>query len=327
MKKKVIKDRVHLYFHSPCFDGTVSAVLASIYLKQVKRYSEVLLHCVNYHLKDRWLATDLEHPCAVVDFLYHTAADFWVDHHPTTFLNDEIRCHYESRRGPNIFYDSQAASCAILIWRTWGTMFPEQFTNYEELVQWADRIDSARYDSVEEVISLKASPLQINLALAVSQKETFSKNLVHLLCKHSLKKVATMPKVQTEFEKGWTLHQQGLRRLKAALSLTEDKIAVFDVNGDDVLINRYAPFYFYPQARYSAGIVRTGNKAKLTAMRNPWLEFSCAPLGQLCVPLGGGGHQRVGSIIIKDQNPQMVLSKLLESIIAWEHKQSMEVAL
>jgi len=327
MKKKVIKDKVHLYFHSPCFDGTISAVLASIYLKEIKKYSEVLLHGVNYHLKDNWLTTDLEHPCAVVDFLYHPKVDFWIDHHKTTFLNDEVQCDYERRKGLDIFYDSQATSCAVIIWRAWGDKISKQFTHFEELVQWADKIDSARYDSVEEVISLKTPPLQINLALAVSQNESFSKNLVHLLCKYSLKKVATMPEVQTEFKKGWTLHQQGLQRLETALSLTEDKIAVFDVNGDDVLINRYAPFYFYPQARYSAGIVRTGNKAKLTAMRNPWLEFSCAPLGQLCVPLGGGGHQRVGSIIIKDQNPLTVLSKLLEGIIAWEHKQSMEVTL
>jgi len=324
-----IGNTVHLYFHSPCFDGTVSAAIASDYLELVRDYSEVLLHSVNYHLKDRWLATKFERPCAIVDFLYHNSADFWADHHPTAFLDDETKRHYENRSGPDIFYDSQASSCAVLIWRQWGTKISPRLTHshYDELVQWADRIDSARYESVEEAISLKAPPLQINLALAVSRSEAFSQHLVRLLRERPLNEVAARPEVQTEFEKGWNLHEQGLQRLKAAVHQTKNGIVVFDVNGDGVMVNRYAQFYFYPHARYSAGIVRIGGKAKVTAMRNPWLEFPCAPVGQLCTPLGGGGHQRVGSILVRDQDPQMVLSKLLEGIASWEHNQSMEAAL
>ena len=318
---------VHLYFHSPCFDGTVSAAIASTYLEQVRGYSEVLLHNVNYQLKDRWLAAELEHPCAIVDFLYHPAADFWADHHPTAFLNDETQHHYENRSGPDLFYDSQAPSCAGLIWRQWGTMLSPRPAHYKELVQWADRIDSARYESVEEAISLKVPPLQISLALAVSRNEAFSQHLVRLFREHSLNEVAARPEVQTEFKKGRTLHQRGFQRLKEAIRQTENGIVVFDVNGDGVIVNRYVPFYFYPHARYSAGIVRTGGKAKLTAMRNPWIEFSCAPLGQLCVPLGGGGHQRVCSILVQDEDPQMVLSKLLDSVAAWEQKRSTEATL
>jgi len=324
---ETIGNIVHLYFHSPCFDGTVSAVIASTYLEQVRGYSEVLLHGVNYHLRDRWLAAELDRPCAIVDFLYHTAADFWADHHPTAFLSDEVRRHYESRCGPNLFYDSQASSCAVLVWRQWGALLSPRSAHYEQLVEWADRIDSARYESAEEVISLKAPALQINLALAVSRSEAFSQHLVRLFREHPLAEVAAMPEVRTEFDKGWTLHQHGLQRLKAAIRQTSNGTVVFDVNGDDMLVDRYAAFYFYPHARYSAGIVRTKGKAKLTIMRNPWLEFPCAPLGQLCVPLGGGGHQRVGSILLQDQDPQAVLSRLLEGVAAWEQNQSMEAAL
>lgn len=320
---------VHLYFHSPCFDGIVSAAIASDYLELVRDYSEVLLHSVNYHLKDRWLATKLDRPCAIVDFLYHTSADFWADHHPTAFLDDETKRHYENRSSTNIFYDSQASSCSVLIWRQWGTTMSPRLnhSHYDELVQWADRIDSARYESVEETISLKQPALQINLVLAVSQDKAFSQHLVHLFREYSLDEVAAKPEVRMEFEKGLTLHQRGMQRLKESIQQNEKGIVIFDVNGNGVLINRYAPFYFYPQARYSAGIVRTGGKAKLTSMRNPWFEFPCAPLGQLCVSLGGGGHQRVGSILIKDQEPKKVLSRLLEGIDAWERKKSMDITL
>jgi hypothetical protein len=317
-----VHNKIHLYFHSHCFDGAASAAIASDYFEQVRGYSKISLHGVNYHLKDRWLATELERPCAIVDFLYHTAADFWVDHHPTAFLNDETRQHYENRSEQDIFYDGQASSCSKLIWERWGAMLSPQPAHYEELVKWADRIDSARYESVEETIRLEAPPLQINLALAVSRTKAFNQQLVHLFRKQPLSEIAAQPEVHKKFEKGRALHKQGLQRLKTAVHQTENGIVVFDVNGDDVLVNRYAPFYFYPHARYSAGIVRTGGKAKLTTMRNPWLEFPCAPLGQLCTPLGGGGHQRVGSVLLQDQDPKTVLSKLLDGITAWENNQS-----
>ncbi len=329
VKMKKTPNTVHLYFHSPCFDGTVSAAIASDYLELVRKYSEVLLHDVNYHLKDRWLATRLERPCAIVDFLYHTSADLWADHHPTAFLDNEIKRHYENRSGTDMFYDSEASSCAGLLWRQWSTEISTRLTHshYDELVQWADRIDSARYESVEETILLKAPALQINLALAVSQNREFSQHLVRLFREYTLEDVAAKPEVRMEFEKGSSLHQRGLQRLKESIQKNESEIAIFDVNGNGVIVNRYAPFYFYPQARYSAGIIRSGGEAKLTAMRNPWFEFQCAPLGQLCASLGGGGHQRVGSILVKDEEPRKVLSKLLDGIDAWEHKHSKDTAL
>jgi hypothetical protein len=307
---------IHLHFHSPCFDGVVSAAIASTYL-EARGYSQFALHAVNYHLKPEWLTTELPQPCAVVDFLYHPTATFWADHHPTTFLSDEAKRHFESRPSPDRFYDSKATSCAVLIWRHWGEALSEYSSHFDPLVRWADRIDSARYDSVEEAITLRAPALQISLALGTSPDPTFCQRMVLLLRKEALEEVAALPEVQAAFRNGWELQQRGLDRLQHALRLTESGIAVFDVNADGVMVNRYAPFHFFPEAKYSAGLVRAGNKTKLTVMRNPWMEFPSAPLGQLCARLGGGGHQRVGSIVIQDRDPQEVLDRLLQAVDVW----------
>ena len=96
---------------------------------------------------------------------------------------------------------------------------------------------------------------------------------------------------------------------------------VFDVDAADTLVSRYAPFFFFPEARYSAGIVRGASGAKITAMRNPWRDFTPAPLGHIASTLGGGGHQRVGSIALSRERASTavdLLERLLAQIRAFE---------
>ena len=106
-----------------------------------------------------------------------------------------------------------------------------------------------------------------------------------------------MEPVATACDAVRSLEASGLRRLEHAASLDGGDIVVFDVDASGVLLNRYAPFYLFPTARYSVGVTRSSESVKLTAMRNPWTEFESAPIGAICSALGGGGHQRVGSIL------------------------------
>src|ERR1700686_3869824 len=66
-----------LYFHYPCFDGLVSGVLACEFLEKRKDWNIGELHPVDYTMRDTWLASELRTPCAIVDFLYHSRAEFW----------------------------------------------------------------------------------------------------------------------------------------------------------------------------------------------------------------------------------------------------------
>jgi hypothetical protein len=184
---------------------------------------------------------------------------------------------------------------------------------FSELVEWAEKIDAARYDSVEEALSASAPALRITAALSQSRGDDFPIGLVRLLRTMGVSEVADLPEVNERFERFRILSHLGLARFKQA-SWLEDDIVVFDVDAVDVVVNRYAPYYYYPQARYSAGVLRTSEGAKITVMRNPWREFKSAPLGEICQLYGGGGHERVGAIRLKGTNA-VEAKKMLNNVI------------
>lgn len=291
----------HLYFHSPCFDGIASAVVAGDFLEGRLGWPKTLLCPVNYDRRSTWLAERLETPAAVVDFLYHPAAEFWADHHVTTFLSRDVRSSFEKRRGPNLVFDTAADSCAGLLWRHLSNAFGYQNPRYADLVQWAEKIDAARYASVEEAIFPSTAALRISVSLASDNAAEYSAFLVRQLRTASLDSVAKLPEVAKRFEAIQALFQRGLDRFEKAASLKSGGIVVFDVDSKGAHVSRYAPYYFFPDARYSLGVVRLAKGAKITAMRNPWRDFPSVPLGKIFQKVGGGGHQRVGSVFLSEE--------------------------
>ncbi len=291
----------HIYFHSPCFDGIVSAVLISDYFESCDLWSCSRLHSVNYHLKNSWLETDLEKPAAVVDFLYHSKADFWADHHPTTFLSDHALTEYKKNKSPSFIYDSSAPSCAMLLWNHLKESFNYRNKQLRELVKWSERTDAARYDSVKQAIFGKEPALRINSGLVLSDKSNYCERLVRNLRHLTLEEVANLDEVQNKYELTQNLTKLGLKRIEKSIKLDDDGIATFDVTQGETLVHRYAPFHFFPDARYSAGIVRSKNRTRITAMRNPWLEFESVLLGNIFAQVGGGGHQRVGTVVLNEE--------------------------
>jgi hypothetical protein len=120
---QAMKNSLTLYLHFPCFDGLVSAVLASEYLDQKLGWKTECLKPVGYGLRDTWLRSPLEKPAAVVDFLFHPDADFWADHHATSFSSEEIRQNVLRKRNEFFLYDPKSLSCSSLLWRRLGRDF------------------------------------------------------------------------------------------------------------------------------------------------------------------------------------------------------------
>lgn len=268
---------------------------------------------VNYELKPSWLTTSLKSPAAVVDFLYHPQAEVWADHHLTTFVTSEAELDFKNREGPLVVYDSSAGSCAGLLWRHLLTRFSYRNEFYQPLVQWAEKIDGARYDSVEEAVLGDHPALRIRSSLAVEGAQNYSVDLARALRDKTIDEVSELAWVKSKVRRTRKLLKAGLDRFSKN-SHVENDIVVFDVDTSDVLINRYAPYFFFPQARYSIGILRMGDQAKITAMRNPWWEFSSLPLGRMFQKFGGGGHQRVGSLVLS-QNRAEDATQILRSLL------------
>jgi len=289
-----------LYLHFPCFDGIVSGVLTALFLEKSRGWKFKAIQPVNYSLQKGWLNTPLPQRSAVVDFLFHPQAGFWADHHPTTFLNDGGRAKFEQNPHRSWIYDRSSGSCAALLWRTVGKVF-EADQRLKEMVDWAQKIDSASYDSVEEALSSNHAALVLNGSLAINADQEYCEFLVTQLQRASLQEIVQTDDVQKRFRRARELGELGLDRVCQSVRLEGD-VAVFEASSDGVLMNRYAPYCFYPKALYSIGITHSKHSTVVTAMRNPWLNFESLHLGEFMRPFGGGGHQRVGSVVLKGES-------------------------
>src|ERR1041385_5827378 len=185
-----------LYFHYPCFDGIVSAALAWEFLEQRKDWSVDELCPVNYTVRNGWLASELKHPVAIVDFLYHPSADFWADHHATSMLTKEAEADYQRRKESfPLYFNEQAGSCASLLFRILGPALASK-SHFQEMVTWAEKIDSARYESVEEAVLGETPALKINRSIMLEPGADYARFLCQALRSHPLEHVAGLNEVK-----------------------------------------------------------------------------------------------------------------------------------
>jgi hypothetical protein len=291
------KEAWTVYFHRACFDGLVSATLAWEFLES-KDYRVTEFVPVNYEVRESWLTTPLRAPAAVVDFLYHPDAGFWADHHATSFLSESARQDFLNRQsGTCLLYDEKAGSCAGILWRSLRSQIPNA-DRFKQAVSWAEKIDTANYDSADEAICGDSAALRIKQTLVVENDLSYYRLLLTEMRSGDLDRVANLTPVAARFAQIQRHIDAGLQRARSHLRL-KGTVAIMDIqaNGDDI-VSRYAPYKFFPQARYSIAIVRSASAIKVTAMRNPWMDFPSIPLGKILEDFGGGGHERVGSIVI-----------------------------
>jgi hypothetical protein len=141
----------------------------------------------------------------------------------------------------------------------------------------------------------------------------YCERLVDLFQNRSLEQVARTPEVRRRADRVLAGTERGMREFRRVARL-ENGVVVFDVNERRAPINRYLPYFVFPKADYSAGIVRRGGSVKITAMRNPWKKFEGVRIGHLFEALGGGGHPRVGSVLL--QGPRVAKAQgVLNSVL------------
>jgi len=292
-----------LFLHYPCFDGLVSAAIAWDFLEGAKGWKIADFQPVNYDRAASWVKTDLPRRAAIVDFLYHPQAAFWADHHETTFASELHRHEYDiNAAGHMLFYDPAAPSCGMMLFSALSDDLSDP-ERYRQMASWADRIDGAQYSSVEEAVIGSAPAIIINLSLTGARDDAYFQQLLCAMRFKTLDEVAALPEVRSRAEDVRARTQMGLRLVKNAVKLEPGGIAVFAVSPDaGDIVNRYSAYYFLPTARYSVALVLSPKDAKITAMRNPWIDFDSVPLGPIFKKYGGGGHQRVASVVIPANN-------------------------
>ncbi len=251
-------------------------------------------HSVNYDQRTNWKDFERGRRFAVVDFHFHPRAEYWFDHHPTTFLSPELREQYEpSERWA---WDENSPSCPPLILRHarehWGYQTPERF---EEMSHWSDIVDAARFKSVDEALFGDAPALRVSRALAAAPSPDWTDELVGAMRDKSIEEVADRDDVERCWQRAVKNRDKALRQFPETVLSTDNEVILYDASSKKIRRERFAPFFHHSKAFYSVGVIPTRSGFHVTCGQNPWnLPSEGIHIGEVMETLGGGGHRAVG---------------------------------
>lgn len=276
------------------FDGVASAALLGAWQRFVEPKEPLAFTSVDYGHTD--LAWDSDRPkgvlpaerLAIVDFMFHPAAEIYVDHHATAFRSAAALDQFVERRTRYAatvpyYWNSTAPSCAQAL----AEILPPYFTRpFAELIVEATMIDQAAYPDVQAVLTLSTDAIALSQAIPL-MSEGQKGELIRRLMTGSLTEAAKF--AAEPIAEARRRSMDGMALNEAASTLLGCAV-VTDLVTNDAPWVRFSAYGLYPQAKYALTIYRTGQLVRVALGKNPWLDFEPTHLGDLCKTVGGGGH-------------------------------------
>jgi hypothetical protein len=274
------------------FDGMVSGAVLAHALKE--QGENPILLSVNYDERKNWDSFEEGKRFAIVDFHFHPRAEYWFDHHPTTFLTDELRATYEP--SDRWLWDETAPSCPPLIIKHaeehLGYKAPERF---QDAARWSDIIDAARFESVDQAVFGDDPALRLMRALTASPNPAWVDTLATALVDESLRDVALRSDVEKVYDRASRNRDKALEQFPPTVVWNEGGVVFFDASSSKVRRERFAPFYHHPDISYAVGVIPTRAGFHITCGENPWNKpTNGVHVGEMMEEYGGGGHRAVG---------------------------------
>ncbi len=312
-------NKFNVYFHKD-FDGICSAaifseVVSSYNLVETKEFNYIP---VDYHLKDTWLTQPLLRPNAVLDFLFHQDAEWWYDHHVSTFLTPEVKKKYK-KNSVRQFWNTEFQSCPALInthfLKHW-TLFSGTLERFADWITWSNKIDSALYDSPKEIIELEHPCLQIYASLGKDSSDSFLTFLINSIRELSPDELAKKDEIQEKYRAVKSEQNKIIGELKGEFKYSNG-IVFLDQTQYNYPFQRYLSYYFYPDAQYTVGIFKKNAKTfSISLGKNPWKDFKNKNLGKLSEKYGGGGRPTVGGILCDDYSQSIEIAQKIMKFLS-----------
>jgi len=285
-----------IHYHRD-FDGMVSAAILANVLRG--RGESVGWVGLNYDQRANWEGFQAGQRFAIVDFHFHPRAEYWFDHHPTTFLTPELRSQYApSERWQ---WDESSPSCPPIILahaaHHWGFEPPARFL---DMARWSDVIDAARFRDVEQALFGDDPALRISRALAAAPSADWSDTLVRDMVDGDLAELASRPDVERSWQRAARNRDLALRQFPPTVQTKEQGVVLYDASSNKIRRERFAAFFHHADALYAVGVIPTRSGFHVTAGRNPWCRSEPLPsehephIGAVMETHGGGGHRSVG---------------------------------
>jgi hypothetical protein len=293
--------RIRVFYHDKCFDGACSAALFSrFYRERIRGDAEFvysgLLHRAGALFDEKQFDGDEN---AIVDFKYSSSPKitWWFDHHESAFLSPEDAAHFEHDESNRKFYDPDFKSCTSFIAMIAKERFGFDPKPVAELIQWADIVDSAKYEDAKSAVEMKAPAMKLTMAIEASTDRDFVKTMISMLAYKSLEEILEEPFVTAVLPPLLERHRRSIDILRER-AREKDGTIFFDITDLDLEgYNKFIPYYLHPDSVYSIGVSKSSFRVKVSVGSNPWSKREpTVNLARVCERYGGGGHARVGAI-------------------------------
>jgi hypothetical protein len=300
--------QVRVFYHDKCFDGACSASLFTRFHREcISRGASYSYHGLVHRagaLFDENEFTGDEN--AIVDFKYCASPriTWWFDHHLSAFLTPQdqetfLACKQDPDCGGRKFFDSGYTSCTSFLAHIGSTRFNFDTAPVTELIQWADIVDGAKYESPQAAVEMAAAAMKLTLIIESTQDDAFIPRLIPLLTEMPLAEVLSQPFVAGLLPPLLERHQQAIQLIRQR-AVERDGTIFFDITDQPQEgYNKFIPYYLHPKATYSIGLSSSSFRTKVSVGSNPWTKADPAKmtnLAAICERYGGGGHARVGAI-------------------------------
>jgi len=284
---------LRIYYHRD-FDGIASGAMLAEALEATGREQDVQWSGVNFDRTLEWPSFSLDERFAVVDFHYHPRAEYWFDHHPTTFLTEEDEASFTP--DANRRFDPESPSCPPIVLlhgrEQWNW---DPGNRFDELVRWSNIIDSASFESAEQALFGKDPALRIMRALSAAPNYHFHDRILMLLREQPLIEVAADPDVEHAYARATRNRDRALESFPETMVERSVSAMLADLRSKKIRRERFSPFYLYPELNYAVTLIPTRAGVHITVASNPWNRpKDTFHLGELMKTYGGGGHQGVG---------------------------------
>ena len=294
--------RVVVATHGHCFDGAASAAVFTRFLQsfcaELLEFSYV---ACGYSPQSRCdpnvlLTGDIN---AILDYRYtpHPNLHWYFDHHPTASSTDEDRAHFLQHQNHRRFHDTSYGSCAKLVFDIAAQPFGIDLPELAPLVSWADRIDTATFESAEQAIAREHPVLQLMTVLEHAGHSTTLNQLIPRLAANPIEQVASEPAVRRSAKRFLRYHREFVKAVRRNC-LSFDTVVLADLSSElHEVAGKFVTYALFPRSVYSVMLTRGRHHTKISVGYNPWSPFPRRHhIGMICTRYGGGGHATVGAI-------------------------------
>jgi hypothetical protein len=288
--------------HGHCFDGLCSAVVFTRLLRELQgpavqfRYLACGYASTQPAL-DGLLKGDVN---AILDYRFAASErlDWYFDHHRTAFGSASDREFFDRERTRRPYhYDASYSSCTKLVRDValshHGLAMPE----LEPLTLWADKIDSAAFESAEAALDYSDPVMQLASVVEHHGDGQLLSRLVPRLLDTPIDEVARRGEHRELYRKIQKKKAAFAKRVRQS-ARTLDRVVLVDLSSSELeSYSKFVTYALYPQAMYSVILGRFKNGARINVGYNPWSAQTLdRDLSVICGRYGGGGHPFVGGI-------------------------------